>query len=141
MIQPASASGLWRVWWPVAAGVGISLIILGVAQIVAGERRERAMRRPQVTIIHGMVVIGVASFGLWLIRFDTSLIISGLSVLVLMLLAGYRRGFLAQEINSAAVSATPLSIAGIAGYSIAVLLAVAWVISILVWDSYLHGRH
>ena len=30
VLRPASAIGLWRVWWPVAGSAGISLVILGV---------------------------------------------------------------------------------------------------------------
>jgi len=138
--QPASAIGLWRVWWPVAASVGISLMILGVARIVTGRRSVQAMGRPRTRTIQVMVVIGLISFGLWLIRFDKSWIISGSLVLLLMLLAAYRRSFLAHEIESEGRRATALSIAGIAGYSIAVLLALAWVVSVLWWDSYRHGR-
>jgi hypothetical protein len=139
VVQPASAIGLWRVWWPVAASAGISLIILGVGRIRTRLRPVRALRRPRAKTIQVMVVIGLISFGLWLIRFDLSWIISGSLVLLLMLLAAYRRTFLAQEIKSDAMSATALSTVGIAGYSIAVLLALAWMISILFWDSYRHG--
>jgi len=138
--RPASAIGLWRVWWPVAASVGISLMILAVARILTGRRPVQAIRRPRTRTIQVMVVIGLISFGLWLIRFDTSWIISGSSVLLLMLVAAYRRNFLAQEIDTEGRSATALSVAGIAGYSIAVLLALAWVISVLWWDSYRYGR-
>jgi hypothetical protein len=34
---------------------------------------------------------------------------------------------------------TPLSVAGLAGYAFAILLALAWVVSIVLWDSYQHG--
>jgi len=140
MVRPASAIGLWRVWWPVAASVGISLMILGVARIRTGLRPVRAVRRPRTKTIQVMVVIGLISFGLWLIRFDISWIISGSLVLLLMLVAAYRRNLLAHKIETEGRSATALSIAGIAGYSVAVLLAMGWVISILVWDSFRHGR-
>jgi hypothetical protein len=139
VVRPGSAIGIWGVWWPVAASVGISLMILGVARIRAGLRPVRTMRRPRTKTIQVMVVIALISIGLWLIRFDLPWIISGSVVLLLMLLAAYRRTFLAQEIKSGGMSATALATAGIAGYSVAVMLALAWMISILFWDSYRHG--
>ena len=87
-----------------------------------------------------MVLIGLISIGLWLIRFDLFWIVSGSLVLLLMLVAGYRRSFVAHEIESGGSRATALPIAGIAGYSIAVLLALAWIICILVWDSFRQGQ-
>jgi hypothetical protein len=87
-----------------------------------------------------MVVIGLISIGLWLIRFDLSWIISGSLVLLLMLVAANRRTVLADEIESGARRATALSIAGLAGYAIAVLLALGWIICILVWDSLRRGH-
>jgi hypothetical protein len=127
-------------WWPIAASVGISLIILGFARIVTGRRPAQAMRRPRAKTIQVMVVIGLISFGFWLIRFDPVWIISGALVLLLMLLAAYRRAALAREIEITGRRATSLSLAGIAGYSIAVLLALAWITCILFWDSFRISR-
>ncbi len=140
VVRSASAIGLWRVWWPVAGSAGISLVIVGVARIVTGRRPVQAMGRPRTKTIQVMVLIGLISIGLWLIRFDLFWIISGSLVLLLMLVAAYRRSFVAHEIESAGRRATALSIAGIAGYSIAVLLALAWIGCILVWDSFRQGH-
>ncbi len=140
MVRPPSAIGLWRVWWPIAASVGISLIILGFARIVTGRRPAEVMRRPRANTLQVMVVIGLISFGFWLIRFDPVWIISGALVLLLMLLAAYRRAALGREIEITGRRATALSLAGIAGYSIAVLLALAWITCILFWDSFRISR-
>ncbi len=140
VVSSASAIGLWRVWWPVAGSAGISLVILGVARIVTGRRPVQAIGRPRAKTIQVMVVIGLISIGLWLIRFDLFWIISGSLVLLLMLVAGYRRSFVAHEIESNGTRATAMSFAGIAGYSIAVLLALGWIVCILVWDSFRQGR-
>ena len=136
VVRPPSAIGLWRVWWPVAASVGISVIILGIARIVTGRRPAKAMRRPRAKTIEVMLVIGLISFGFWLIRFDPIWMISGSLVLLLMLLAAYRRAALGREIEITGRRATALSLAAIAGYSIAVLLALAWITCILFWDSF-----
>jgi hypothetical protein len=93
-----------------------------------------------MTMIQAMVLIGLISFWLWLVRFDVSLIVVGFTVLVLLLHAAYRRTVLVAETKGAQMGAPVLSRIGIAGYSIAVLLALAWVISILVWDSYQPSR-
>ncbi len=140
VVQPTSAIGLWQVWWPVAASVGISLLVLGVARIAMRRLAVQAMGRTRIKTIHVMLVIGLISFGLWLIRFDLTWIISGAIVLMLMLLAGYRRALLAQEIEIGGRRAAAMSVAGRAGYSIAMLLAFAWIISVLFWDSFRVGR-
>ncbi len=87
-------------------------------------------------MVQSMILIGLISFWLWLIRFNASLIVVGFIVLVLMLHSADRRSKLVDENRAASISAPTLSRVGIAGYSIAVVLAVAWMISILVWDSY-----
>jgi hypothetical protein len=48
--------------------------------------------------------------------------------------------YLSHELEIGGRRETALSIAGIAGYSIAVLLALGWIICILVWDSFRQGR-
>jgi hypothetical protein len=136
VIQPASALGLCQVWWPVAASISASLLILAISWLRSRRRIEKSLRRPRLTMLQSMVLVGLISFWLWLIRFDVSLIVVGFIVLALMLHAAYRRSKLVDETKAAIISAPTLSRLGIAGYSIAVLLALAWMISILVWDSY-----
>ncbi len=140
VVQPTSLIGLWQVWWPVAASLGFSLLVLGVVRIVTRRRLLQGMRRTRVKTIHVMVVIGFISFGLWLSRFDLTWIISGAVVLLLMFLAGYRRASLAQEIEIGGRRAAAMSAAARAGYSIAMLLGLAWIMSVLVWDSFRFGR-
>jgi hypothetical protein len=140
VIEPASPTGLWRVWWPLAVSVGGSLLILGVARISVRRRRGQTIRPPRMTMIQVMVLVGLTSFGLWLIRFNIFLIIAGFLVLGLLLHTVYRRNSLVDETRADGRNAPALSRIGIAGYSIAVLLALAWLISILVWDSYQRGR-
>ena len=139
VVQAPSAIGLWQVWWPVAASVGFSLLVLGVARIVMRRLAVQATRRTQIKTIHVMLVIGLISFGLWLIRFDVTWIITGAIVLLLMLVGGYRRASLANEIEIGERRAAAMSIAGRAGYSIAMLVAFAWIISALFWDSFRVG--
>jgi hypothetical protein len=140
-LESPSALGLWRIWWPVATSAGASLLIPGIAWLSSRDRHGRAMRRPPMTMIHVMLIVGLASFGLWLIRFEVSLIISGLVVVVLTLLAAHRRSDLSEEATAETMFRPALSSVGIVGYSLAILLGLAWVVSILVWDAYLHGRH
>jgi hypothetical protein len=136
VIQPASAIGFCQVWWTVAVSIVASLLILGLSWIRSRRRSLKALRRPRLTMMQSMVLVGLISFWLWLMRFDASLIVVGFVVLVLMLHSAYRRSKLVEEPKAAGTSEIYLSRAGIAGYSIAVLLALAWMISILVWDSY-----
>ena len=140
VVQPASALGLWRVWWPVTASVSVSVSIIGLAWVRSHGRPGKSLRHTCLTMIQSMILIGLISFWLWLIRFDAYLIVVGFIVLVLMLHSAYRRSKLVDENKAASISAPTLSRVGIAGYSIAVVLALAWIISILVWDSYQDPR-
>jgi hypothetical protein len=140
VIEPVSPIGLLRVWWPLAFSIGVSLLILGVPRIDARWRRGESIRPPRMTMIQGIVLIGLISFGLWLVRFNLYLISAGFLVLGLLLHTLHRRKALVDETSDLGGNAPALSRIGIAGYSIAALLAVAWVISTLVWDSYQRGR-
>jgi hypothetical protein len=135
VLEPASPIGLWQVWWPLAVSIAGSLLILVVAR-TRRWRHGKTIRPPRMTMIQVMVLIGLTSFGLWLIRFNQSLIIAGVLVLGLLLHTLHRRNALVEETSARGTNAPALSRIGIAGYSIAVLLAVAWVVSVLVWDSY-----
>ncbi len=90
-------------------------------------------------MLQGMVGIGAISVWLWLSRINGILLLCGIVVLILMIHAAFRRNRLAKEIVSEGPGASTLSRLGLVGYSIAALLAVAWVVCILVWDSYQHG--
>jgi hypothetical protein len=140
VVRRVSPPGLWRVWWPVVASAGLTLVILAAARIRTRLRPVPATGRHRARTIQVMDMIGLISFGLWLIRFDWSQIVAGSSVCALSLIAAYRRFSLVHEINIREGGEKALSIAGIAGYSVAILLASAWLISILWWDSYQHGR-
>ncbi len=98
------------------------------------------MRPPRMTMGRTMVVVGMIAVWLWLLRTNACLTASGSLVLALMLHAIHRRGILSGEIRATGGRMTPLSVAGLAGYALAILLALAWVISIVVWDSYEHGE-
>jgi hypothetical protein len=67
-------------------------------------------------------------------------ILCGSLVLVLALLAHSRRNHLAQEIKSKGTSATLGMRLGVAGYSVAVILSLSWVVCIIVWDTLRPGR-
>src|SRR5262249_26307973 len=129
-----------------AASVAITLAALAAAFTRAG-RRYLAARVPipriRMTLFRGMVVIGASSACLWLLRFDIYLLLCGTFVFAIMLYAGFRRSYLSRTITANGVREAILSRAGLAGYAIAVFLALAWVTAIIFWDSYqqvLHGR-
>ena len=89
----------------------------------------------------GMVLIGAVSIWLWLSRTEMFWILCGSLVLLLALLADTRRIGLAHEIKTKGTSTTVGMRLAIAGYWVAVILALAWVISVLVWDTLrLDGR-
>ncbi len=138
-----TVSGFLAFWWPVVASIGVGLLMLMACLLPAGGRLLRTrIRIPRVrlTLFRLMVVIGTASAWLWLGRLDPYTRILGALVFGFMLHAGFRRSFLAKKAEATGVPDTVLSRAGIAGYSIVLLLALAWVISILVWDSYQEHR-
>jgi hypothetical protein len=140
VIRPATTWGLCRVWWPVAAGLGASLLMIRGARTRAVRHWFETVRIPRLTMLRMMAAIGAISVCLWLSRISIFLTLCGALVLALMLRSAHRRGVLAKEIKAEGPTATPLSLAGLAGYSIAVLLALAWVVSIAVWESYESGR-
>lgn len=91
-------------------------------------------------MLRSMVIIGAISTWLWLTRTTAFWIVCGTPVLLLMLHAANRRSRLAREPKAEGERPTPLSRAGVVGYSLAVLLGLAWVASVLVWDAYEHER-
>jgi len=137
LVRPASTTGWLTHLWPVIASLGISLIAVGIA-LVTRRRPDGAIRVPRLTMFQVMVAVGAISTWLWLARINLVLTVGGTLVLGLMLHSAYRRGSLAKEIRAEGATATGFGLtrAGFAGYSIAVLLALAWVIIIVVWDSY-----
>lgn len=82
----------------------------------------------------GMVVIGAISVWLWLSRMEMFWIFCGSLVLLLALAADSRRNRLAREIENQGASVTLGMRLAIAGYWVAVILAVSWITSVLVLD-------
>ncbi len=81
-------------------------------------------------MLQGMAAIGGISVWLWLFRLNAGLTLVGSIVLSLMAHAAWRRGSLAKEIKSEGTTAPLLSRAGMVGYTLAALLAMAWLICI-----------
>jgi hypothetical protein len=77
---------------------------------------------------------------LWLMRFDFTVVVAGFIVGSLMVHAAYRRKALLKGIKGERDAAQTLSRIGIAAYTVAVVLALAWVVCILAWDSYQPGH-
>jgi hypothetical protein len=94
------------------------------------------MRLPQMSVLRSLVGIGAISVWLWLTRTNVFWTLCGSLVIALSLYAVDRRNRLAKEIKTPGERAEPLALAGLVGYSIAVFLGLAWVLSVLVWDSY-----
>jgi len=143
VINPPTVFGLVAFWWPAAASIGVGLLTLIAALVPTGGpllRKRIRIPRVRLTLFRLMVVIGTVSAWLWLGRFDPYTIAAGTLIFGFMLHAGFRRSFLAKEANALAMADSDLSRAGIAGYSLVVLLALAWVISILVRESYQEHR-
>lgn len=139
VVEPPTVSGLIAAWWPAAASTGVGLVTVVFTLLpTCGPLLRKRIRipRPRMTLFRMMVVIGTVSAWLWLGRFDPYTRTAGTLIFALMLHAGFRRSFLAKETKAEAAAATRLSRAGIAGYSLVLLLALAWVVTILVWDSY-----
>ncbi len=143
IVEPPTVMGFMVAWWPTFTSSSIGLLTLAIALLPNSGRllRKRTrIPRPRLTLFRVMVVIGTVSAWLWLARFDIHKRIVGTIIFAFMLHAGFRRSFLAKKTNTEAVAGTVLSRAGIAGYSLVLLLAFAWVICILVWDSYQEHR-
>jgi hypothetical protein len=132
--QPGAPAELGRLWGPVAVSSVVTLMILAIAPTRAGRRLMRRMRMPRLTMLQGMAAIGAVSVLLWLGRVHVGVALIAALVLALMAHAAWRRGHLAKEISSEGTSASRLSRVGLAGYSLAALLAVAWLIAIFIWD-------
>jgi hypothetical protein len=97
------------------------------------------MRLPQISVLRSLVGIGVISIWLWLFRTNARWTFWGSLVLALSVYAADRRSRLATELKFPEERGRTLALAGVVGYSIAVFLGLAWVISILVWDSFQPG--
>jgi hypothetical protein len=139
IVIPTTISGLIVYWSPLVAmlGVGLSAPVIALLPTLGRPLRVRIrIPRARLTLFRMMVVIGTASAWLWLGRFDPYTRIAGTVTFALMLYSGFRRSLLAKEYNTEGTPVTGVSRAVIAGYLFAILLALAWVISILVWDSY-----
>jgi hypothetical protein len=139
VLEPPTPFGLIAFWWPAVASTGIGLLTIAIAPLPAiGRLLRKRIRVPhaRVTLFRMMVVIGTVSAWLWLGRFDSYTRTAGTLIFAFMLHAGFRRSFLAKVTRADGAKTSVLSRTGIAGYSLVLLLALAWVISILVWDSY-----
>jgi hypothetical protein len=93
-----------------------------------------------MSVLRALVGIGTISIWLWLIRTNAFWTLCGTLVLALSLHAADRRSRLVDEIKTQGKTERTLALAGFLGYSIAVVLGVAWVISVLVWDSFQQDR-
>jgi len=135
-VSPASVPRAVPIWWLVATGVGLGLFTLVVSMTRArGRLSSRRLEWPRFTMSRGMVVIAAISIWLWLSRTAMYWILCGSLVLLLALLADSRRCRLVQEIKTAGASATVWMRLSIAGYWVAVILALSWVVCVLVSDS------
>ncbi|MGO9465299.1 MAG: hypothetical protein ACLQIB_36280 [Isosphaeraceae bacterium] len=143
VLQPPTLSGLIAFWWPAGASIAVALLTLVAALMpTSGPLLRKRIRIPRVriTLFRVMVLIGTVSAWLWLSRLDHYTRVVGTLIFGFMLHAGFRRSFLAKEAKVEGADAKVLSRVGIAGYALVLLLALAWVISILVWDSYQEHR-
>jgi hypothetical protein len=139
VLSPPTLFGLIACWSPVIALLGIGLLAPAFAMMPTLGKPLRwriPVPRVRLTIFRLMVVTGMVSTWLWLGRFDPYTRLIGTLVVGFMLHAGFRRSFLANRAKTDATHASALSRAGIAGYSLVLVLALAWVAAILVWDSY-----
>ncbi len=95
----------------------------------------RRLNRPRFTMFQGMVVMGAISIWLWLGRMRMVWIFCGSLVVLLALLAGSRRSHLTQEIRATGAPVTVWMRLGIAGYWVALILALCWIVCILVAET------
>jgi hypothetical protein len=143
VIRPPTVSGLIAFWWPLALSVGIALPTLIAALMPA---RGRLLRRRvpipavRITLFRIMVVVGAVAAWLWLRQLDHYTKAAGVLISGLLLYAGFRRSFLTRKSRADRARAPVISRAGIAGYSVVLLLAMLWLICTLVWDSYFPVR-
>lgn len=137
MIQPPTFWGLVRVWWPVAVGIGVSLALYAVGPERIW-RLIRVVRGIRLTMLQCMILISAVAIWLFLFRINAIILTVGSLVVVLMVHSAFRRNTLAREIKlQGGHKHVPiLSIVGAVGYSIAVIMAVVWVVLIAVADSY-----
>jgi hypothetical protein len=140
LLAGPSAAGLFQVWWPVAASMSASLLVAGFAWRCTRWKSATWGLRPRVTMSQSIAFISLVSFCLWLMRFDYTVVVAGFIVGSLMVHAVYRRKALLEGVEGEIDATQTLSRIGIAGYTVAVVLALAWVICILAWDSYQPGH-
>jgi hypothetical protein len=67
VIRPATPLGLCRVWGPVVASVGLTLLALKVARTDAGRRFIEALRPPRMTTRRWMITVAVLGIELGLV--------------------------------------------------------------------------
>jgi hypothetical protein len=136
VIRPPSLLGALEVWWPVVVSGGVSLLVLAAGLVPAVQRLvAKPVRLPRMTIFRVMVIVGLVAFWLWLSGTNTYWILRGIPVLLLTLVAGYRRGRLTEEIKAEPAAASRWMRLGVTGYSVALLLGVFWVVCVLVWKT------
>jgi hypothetical protein len=92
------------------------------------------MRLPRLKMQQAMILVGVASVWMWLLGIRGDLVVVGTIVLALMLVSLRNKDRVAGEIQGSAGRAPALTHAGILCYWIAVVLALAWVGSIWIWQ-------
>jgi hypothetical protein len=132
----SSALAAISLWWAVAAGIALIIVTLVASRTGARRRRSSGpLKRPRFTMSRGMVVIGAVSIWLWLSRTEMYWILCGSLVLLLALVADIRRGRLVQEIQTECAPVAVWKRLAIAGYWVAVILALLWIVCVLVWDS------
>jgi hypothetical protein len=143
VVEPPSLLGALKVWWPAAASGALTLLVAAAAR-AATVRRLMAQRIhfPRITMFRGMVLIGTIALWLWLSGTETYWIVCSFPVLLLMFISESRRSKLAREIKAAPSAASAWTRLLVAGYSVAVLLAICWVAAVVVWDNFrvkIHG--
>lgn len=139
VVLPSTILGCLSFWWPVIASVGVGLLTLMASLMPTSRpllRKRHRIPRPRLTLFRMMVVIGTVSAWLWLGRFQAWIRAGGTLTFGLMLHAGFRGAFLVSHATAEGAQATRLSRAGVALYAVVLLVGVAWVVTILVWDSY-----
>ena len=96
------------------------------------------MRLPRLKMRQGLVLVAVAAAWLWLQKIGGVLGVVGTLVLALMLVSLRHRGRVAGEIKAEVGRDRTLSLAGIIGYSMVVVLALAWLACIWAWQVFDH---
>src|SRR5579875_2239611 len=68
VVRPPTGPGLALLWGPAGASVVLTLAVLAMASTEGGRKALRTLKRPRLTMFHGMVAVGAISVWLWLSR-------------------------------------------------------------------------